>query len=95
MIDAIAQLVAAGACIVILVRSEPAINRMRWGKTPILIMVSFWCLAVGAAGGIVEILYGYIPPLPVVLGGVGVAALLVCERRIRYLSRQPAKAREV
>lgn len=88
-LDTIAQLASAVACLVILIRTEPAINRMHIGRTPLLLAQAFWGLAVAAATGLVDILLGGVPPWSATFGALAVAALLSCERRVRYLSRLP------
>lgn len=90
--DLFSQIVAAAACIVILWRAEPAINRMRARSSPILLRLSFWCLAVAAIGALVEIVRSGPPPWPATVGAIGVALLLFCERRIRYLTRRPPRS---
>lgn len=80
----VATLIAA---IIILTRSEPALNRM--GKdTPLLIRLSVHLLAVGAAAEIGCILFfNEIPTLPTMIITCGIAALLVFERRLRDVFR--------
>lgn len=79
-LDTIAQLASAVACLVILIRTEPAINRMHIGRTPLLLAQAFWGLAVAAATGLVDILLGGVPPWSATFGALAVAALLSCER---------------
>lgn len=79
------QATALIACAIIVARAEPALNRM--GKsTPILIRLSIHLLAVGALSEIGCILFsGEVPNWPTVIISIGIAALLVCERRLRVL----------
>lgn len=91
--EILSQITATAACIVILWRAEPAINRMRARSSPILLRLSFWCLAVAALGAAVDLLQGSIPPWPATVGAIGCALLLICERRIRYLTRRPPEVR--
>lgn len=88
MMDIINQLAAVLACIVVVVRTEPAINRMD-PSVPLLLRLAFWCLCVAALGAVAEVVAGQVPPWPATLGAAGVALLLICERRIRYLTRPP------
>lgn len=90
LLDFFAQLIAASACLVIIFRAEPVLNRMS-RCTPILIRAAFLLIVVGAAGAVLCILLGDVPPWPAVIGALGTAALLFCERRLRYLTRPPKK----
>ncbi|MEW6612720.1 MAG: hypothetical protein AB1409_08265 [Pseudomonadota bacterium] len=84
------QTIVLLAAMVILVRAEPALNRMG-RSTPILIRASFHLLALGAAAQIVTILAGEVPSWPTAIVVVGAASLLVCERRLRVLCRGPQR----
>jgi hypothetical protein len=84
MTTAILQAIVLMAAIVIVVRSEPALNRMS-PCTPFMIRASFHLLTVGAVAEIVFILAGDVPSWPTAITSVGVAALLFCERRLRLL----------
>lgn len=72
------------ACGVILWRVEPAINRMR-RSTPWLIKLAFLLLAAGALFGLAYLCTGRKPSIPELLLAGGVAALMLCERRMRVL----------
>ena len=72
------------AAIIIIVRSEPALNRMS-GCTPMLVRLSFWMLTIGAVAEIVGIFAGAPPGWPDTIIIAGIAALLVCEKRMRIL----------
>ena len=74
-------LLAAG---VIVVRAEPALNRMS-RCTPFMVRASFHLLTLGAVAEIVFILSGDVPTWPTAIMIIGVAALLICERRLRIL----------
>lgn len=78
------------ASLVIVVRSEPALNRMSH-CTPFMIRVSFHFLTVGALADIVFILAGEVPSWPTAITSVGVAVLLFCERRLRLLCPLPRR----
>jgi hypothetical protein len=78
------QAIVVLAALVILVRAEPALNRMS-RCTPFMIRASFHLLTLGAVAQIVFIVAGEIPTWPSAFTTAGVAALLVCERRLRLL----------
>lgn len=85
MIDAAAQIVVASASIIIFVRSEGAMARMH-ASTHLIIRLAMWLLTVGAVANVGAIaLFGHIPDVPSVLLTVGIATLLMCERRMRIL----------
>lgn len=88
MLDLLAQLLAIAACVVIVWRAEPVLNRMS-RCTPVLVRLAFLLVIVAATSAITMILLGDVPPWPSVLGSIGTAALLFCERRLRYLTRRP------
>jgi len=75
------------ACTIIVIRTEPALNHMH-GRTDLFVRVSFWQMAVAAAIEILSILfYAYTPGWREALLSGGLSALLLCERRIRFLAR--------
>ena len=78
------QIIVVMAALVIIVRAEPALNRMSRG-TPLMVRGAFHLLALGAAAEIVFIMSGDVPSWPTAIVTLGVAALLVCERRLRVL----------
>ena len=84
------QVIVLVAALVIVVRSEPALNRMS-RCTPFMIRASFHLLTVGAVAEIVFILAGDVPSWPTAITSVGVAALLFCERRLRLLCPPPRR----
>ena len=86
--DLCAQAVALAACGVIFWPAEPALNRMCC-RTFRLIYSAFYLLTVGAFGFACWILAGYVPAWPVIGLVVGVALLLVCERRVKIFMRLP------
>ena len=88
--DLLSQIAASAACGIIIARCELALGRMRAGSSPVLLMLSFWCLVVAALGGITLILIRPFP-WPATVGALGVALLLMCERRVRYLTRIPKR----
>ena len=87
-LDLLAQILSIAACVIIIWRTEPALNRMS-RCTPLLVRLAFWLIVVASASAIVMIALGDVPPWPSVLGVLGTAALLFCERRLRYLTRHP------
>ncbi len=84
----IPQIVALLAALVIFLRAEPVINLMGRACT-LPVRVAFWLLSVGSAWLILSISQGYIPPPAVTLTLLGVAVLMLTERRIRGLLRNP------
>lgn len=72
------------AAAVIVVRAEPALNRMS-KTTPFLVRVSFHLLTLGAVAEIVFVLTGGTPAWQSAITTAGIAALLFCERRMRIL----------
>lgn len=80
-------LLAAG---VIVVRAEPALNRMS-RCTPFMIRASFHLLTLGAVAEIVFVVSGDVPTWPTAITTVGVAFLLVCEKRLRILCQSPRR----
>lgn len=79
------KLVVLMASAVVLVRSEPALNRMS-RETTFLVRVAFHLLAVGSAAQIVFVVVGDTPSWPTAILLVGVAGLLACEKRLRILT---------
>ena len=88
-----AQLIGLVLCILILVRVEPALNRMGRTSPPPIVRAAFALLATGAVAGIFAIFAGQVPDIYVLLIAAGTAALTLCKRRIRLLTRirQPRK----
>ena len=82
-----AQLIGIVLCILILVRAEPALNRMGHASPPLIVRVAFALLASGAVAGIFAIFAGQVPDTYVLLLTAGTAALTLCKRRIRLLTR--------
>ena len=85
MLDQLLQAIFLLACVVILCRAEPATARMS-GDTPLLIRLSFNLLAAGALAGIIYTLGGTVPHWLGVVLTLGIAALLLCDRRVRVLT---------
>lgn len=84
----LAQMFGLALCAVIFVRAERAINRM--GRdTPRLVRLAFVLLAGGAVAGIFAIAAGAVPEWHALMLAGGITALLVCERRMRILTRTP------
>lgn len=86
----ILQGIALVASIAILFRVEAHVNIMGRG-CPMLVRLTFWLLAVGAAWLALSITQGYRPNVGVVLVLWGVALLLLLERRMRGLLRAPER----
>lgn len=90
MITSIMQAIVVLAALVIIVRTEPALNRMSH-CTPFMVRAAFHLLALGAAAEIVCIVVGDVPSWPTAIVTAGVAALLICKRRL--LQCPPPKRR--
>ncbi|MDE2442103.1 MAG: hypothetical protein KGP14_13860 [Betaproteobacteria bacterium] len=94
--DAFSQLITLLACALIFVRAEPVLNRCHFERTALLINIAFYMLTIGSLilGG--SVLFGCIPSWPTAVLALGVAMLLLCERRVRVLFRTSRpKQREV
>ena len=85
LLDHLAQMIGLVCCLIILVRAEPAINRMSH-RSPPLVRFAFALLVTGALAGILAILTGTVPDRTTLIILAGTAALTVCERRVRLLS---------
>ena len=91
MMDLALQIVTVIACAIVVFRVEPALNKMT-GGTLMIVRLSFYQLAVGAGAELLAILaFGYVPGLREMVMACGIATLLLCERRIRLLSRSCAR----
>ena len=85
--DLAMQLATGLACAIVLVRTEPALNKMS-GGTDFWVRLAFWQMAVACGIELLTmVFYGHIPDWREGLLSGGLAALLLCERRIRYLAR--------
>lgn len=81
------QLSTAVGCLLVFFRAEGAINRMT-RQTAMIVRLAFEQLAAAAAAGLVAIaFFRYVPNWHELLMAGGVASLMMCERRIRLLSR--------
>lgn len=90
MMDIAMEAATILACMVIVLRAEPAMNRMT-RDTLLTVRLAFYQLAVAAGAEIVAILLGRIPTWREALMACGIAMLMLCERRIRLLSRVSKK----
>lgn len=87
MMDLILQIATALACAVVVMRAEPALNRMH-RQTQLIVRLSFYQLAVSAGAELLAIgAFGYVPSWREMLLASGIATLMLCERRLRYLAR--------
>lgn len=94
MIDAIIALLTVASSAIMLWRAEPALNRMS-PATPFVVRLAMWLLVVAACAQLLTLITGRLPDWPAVLLHIGVAALLLCERRLRVLvprQRPPRRA---
>lgn len=82
------NLLALVSASVILWRAEPALARMS-GTTHWMIRYALLLLAGGAIGIILAILSGAVVDLLTLLILAGIALLLLCERRLRFLVTRP------
>jgi len=82
------NLAALVAAIAILWRAEPALSRMGSG-THWMIRYAMLLLAGGALAIILTVLGGGRVDLPTLLILLGIALLLLCERRLRHLIKTP------
>ena len=86
MTDLLAQVAGTVLAGMVIWRWEPALAKMRKG-TPILLRFSIWLLVVGSFARLVWISLGNVPdPVTLLMLG-GVAAMLLCERRVTVLTR--------
>lgn len=86
MTDLLAQVAGTVLAGMVIWKGEPALAKMRKG-TPLLLRFSLWLLVVGAFARLVWISLGNVPdPVTLLMLG-GVAAMLLCERRITVLTR--------
>ena len=85
--DVFSQLVTLLACALIFWRTEPVLNRCHFERTALLINIAFYMLTVGSLilGG--SVLFGCVPSWPTAVLALGIAMLLLCERRVRVLLR--------
>ena len=86
-LDLAAQAFGIILCLIILIRAEPALNCMGRESPPMIVRLAFALLATGAVAGIIGILAGHVPDSSFLILAAGTAALILCKRRIRLLSR--------
>ena len=86
MIDLTLQTLGFIAAAVIFWRAESVSNLMAPGCR-LLVRVAFWLLTVGAAAFAVRIWQGYTPTAGAALAFMGMALLLISERRVRAILR--------
>lgn len=84
--DTLLNLAALAFSVAILWRAEPALARMS-GNTHWMIRYAMLLLAGGALGIILGIYGGATVDFATLLILAGIALLLICERRLRYLVR--------
>jgi uncharacterized membrane protein len=90
MIDLSLKAFVLMASIVIVIRAEPALNRMTC-KTPLMIRLAFYLLTMGALAEVVFILAGEVPTVSAAILSAGVATMLYCERCLRILCPPPRR----
>ena len=69
------------AAVVVLLRAEPAMNRMMRGRTPLLLFLAVWFQAVSAAALMVAIFAGWDQKYALVGLLAGVVSQLATDRR--------------
>lgn len=82
--DCLLSIITLLACAIILWRVEPAISHMS-GDTHWMIRYAMLLIAGGALGMSLILLTGWPPTLSTALLVSGIALLLLCERRVRFL----------
>lgn len=94
ILDCLAQAITLLACGVIFWRAEPVLNRCHHLSTSLQINVAFYLLTIGPLilGG--SVLSGSVPSWPMATLTVGIALLLLCERRVRVLFRSSRPKRQ-
>lgn len=85
MADLVMQILALLACGVIILRSEPALNRMS-RSTHGSVRFAMYLALVGAVARVEWIRQGNVPDAITVIMLIGMAFLIVCERRLRVLT---------
>lgn len=91
MIALILQILCIVASIGVLWRAEPALNRMSC-DTHIVLRLAVHLLCVGAVAQIGAIwLFSHVPSVPELMMTIGIALLLICERRLRVLVPPPRR----
>lgn len=84
MIDTVLNLAGLFIAALILWRAEPALNRMS-DETHWMVRYALLLMATGALALLLYILAGDTPsPIALILAA-GIALMLICERRMRYL----------
>lgn len=86
-LDFLAQTLTLLSCGLIFSRAEPVLNRCHVLHTSLQINVAFFLLTIGSLvlGG--SVLFGSVPSWPTTALAVGMALLLLCERRVRVFIR--------
>ena len=86
IIELLTQLIGALCCALILIRTEPALNRMGALSPPLIVRLAFALLVTGAIATLLAIISDHVPDRPTLILLAGTAALTLCERRVRLLS---------
>ena len=81
----LAQIIAVIACIVIIWRTEPALAHMT-SDTHIAVRIAMWLAVVGAVSRVAWVAMGGIPDPITILMLIGMAKLILCERRLSVLT---------
>lgn len=91
MIDSLLDLLGLAVAGLILWRTEPALNRMS-SATHWMIRYALLLMAAGAMALLLTILAGQTPNVATLFLAAGLALLLICERRLRYLLTPPRRS---
>lgn len=84
MIDSLLKLTGIVIALLILWRAEPALNRMS-DATHWMVRYALLMIAAGAMALLLYTLAGKTPDITSLFLAVGLALMLICERRLRYL----------
>lgn len=88
MSEIFVQSIVLLASAVIVIRAEPALNRMS-RSTTLVVRMAFHLLTLGAIAEIVNICVGDVPSWPTAIITAGTATFLLYDRRWRVLCQSP------
>lgn len=86
------QVIGLMLLMLIVWRTEPALNRMGDKSPPLMVRLSFALLFTGSVAGILFIIAGHVPDIASLLLIAGTAALTFCERRLRIITGHNGRA---
>lgn len=82
-INLIKQLAGLLICILLIIRTEPALNRMG-AASPLLVRLAYALIFIAAAAGVLSIMTGSVPGIETLLLATGTVALLRVNRHSRH-----------